>query len=174
VVTADFGLYLETSVSGTVTREVAGTPIAGCLRPFFDPRGAFVTSVGDERRRSLLDASLTPGTYYARTYNSLGYANEAYDDVPCRDCSATSGAPIQVATAASVTGIDFALKRNGTLSGNGDRRCDGAAPVRCDGRCLRRHRTLRGQRHDQRVRDLHDLEPAPPRTTRARRMHPAT
>jgi hypothetical protein len=53
-----------------------------------------------------------------RTWNTQGYVNELYDNVPCIQCGDLIGATPVVLAAASVrSGIDFDLDRGGRISG---------------------------------------------------------
>lgn len=63
-------------------------------------------------------AGLLPGTYYALTDNALGLEDQLYSSLNCEPfCNPTSGTPIEVAAAAEVTGIDFALQGAASLAG---------------------------------------------------------
>ncbi len=57
-----------------------------------------------------------PGTYFLRTRNDRGYADEVYQDIACASCDARAGAPVVVG-ASDVAGIDFSLAAGGVISG---------------------------------------------------------
>ncbi|MCI0619327.1 carboxypeptidase-like regulatory domain-containing protein, partial [bacterium] len=52
-----------------------------------------------------------------QTINRSGFINELYDNIPCFNCQSSSGTPIQVSRGDIVTGIDFELKKGGSISG---------------------------------------------------------
>jgi len=60
---------------------------------------------------------LPTGTYYVRTSNGAGYIDEVFDNVPCLDCPAGTGAPVAVAVGATATGIDFTVAHGGRIAG---------------------------------------------------------
>lgn len=57
------------------------------------------------------------GAYVARTTNSVGFVDEIYDNLRCAGCPVTSGRQFFVTTGNATTGIDFALSRGGSLTG---------------------------------------------------------
>jgi 5-hydroxyisourate hydrolase-like protein (transthyretin family) len=85
----------------------AGTWLAGGLT---DASGAYTTP-----------SPVPAGTYYARTWNLIGYIDEVYDDATCLEggssCLLTRGTPVRVTEGTTTTGIDFALNRGGRLTG---------------------------------------------------------
>ncbi len=115
----DFALAPGGRVGGTVTDAVTGMPLSGVQVGIFDWTGRSAASGTTNASGSFTtDKGLRSGTYYARTHNSLGYVDELYDDVPCTggSCTVTRGAPI-VVTAGETTGIAFALRPGGRISG---------------------------------------------------------
>ena len=115
----DFALERLGSISGRVTDDATGAPIAGfrVVAQAADGLNGDSTST-DEQGRYLLDR-LVPGTYFVRTDEFDDYQDELYDDIPCspRDCDASIGAPVTVSFATTTPGIDFALRRLGSIAG---------------------------------------------------------
>ena len=64
-------------------------------------------------------SSLAAGTYYPRTFHTLGYVDELYDNIQCTDgCSNfTSGTGVIVTAGQTTSGIDFGLAVGGTITG---------------------------------------------------------
>ena len=105
--------------SGTVTAGGAG--VGGLLVEIFDHNGEYVTTAvtsDTEAIGAYLSPELSPGTYFAKTWNQVGLINELYDDIPCWFwCEITAGTAIQVVAGANQPGIDFDLDTGGTFSG---------------------------------------------------------
>jgi len=115
----DFALLKGGSISGTVTEEGTGTLLENISVDVYNASGSWVANgtSGTDGIYSL-SQGLTTGLYYAKTYNSLHYINELYDDLPCvSSCTVTNGTPISVNTGSTTTGIDFALTPGGLISG---------------------------------------------------------
>ena len=114
----NFALSPGARVSGTITDAVTGAGVPGAGVTIYDSAGfsvagasanalgVFTTTVG-----------LTTGTYYARTFNQLGYVNKLYTTFPCLQCNVTTGNPIALTAGTTTTGIDFALTPGGRISG---------------------------------------------------------
>jgi 5-hydroxyisourate hydrolase-like protein (transthyretin family) len=114
----DFALAVGGRISGNVRDEATGLPVSSVSVQIYDASGSFATSGTTNAAGDYSAAGLPSGTYYARTTNGKGYVNEAWDNVPCPSCSATSGTPIIVTAGATRTGVDFALAVGGRISGN--------------------------------------------------------
>jgi hypothetical protein len=115
----DFALAPGGRIGATVTDAVTGLSVAGVGLLIFDWSGGSVTTgTTDASGVFVTGEGLRPGTYYARTYESRGYIDELYDDIPCTggSCTETHGAPI-VVRAGETTGIGFALRPGGRISG---------------------------------------------------------
>jgi ELWxxDGT repeat protein len=109
-------LYNRGTIKGRVTDFLTGQPVVN-LR---------VNLYGTEITDTTTDASgnyqmeVTPGTYYLYTEQRDPYLSELYDGVrarPCQSCDPATGAPVNVALDAVVTGIDFSLAGFGTITG---------------------------------------------------------
>ncbi len=116
----DFALRAGGRISGKVTDAATGAPVPGVSVEIHEAQGGHVTVVysgvaGDY----VSDLGLPAGNYYARTVYGSYYLDELYDDIPCASwtCTVTSGTPIPVAAGATTTGIDFALRAGGRISG---------------------------------------------------------
>lgn len=115
----DFALLKAGSISGTVTEDGTGTLLENIWVDVYNSSGSWVSNgATDVSGNYRLQAGLTTGLYYAKTYNSDHYINELYDDLPClSSCTVTNGTPISVTTGSTTTGIDFALTPGGLISG---------------------------------------------------------
>ncbi|MGB5162492.1 MAG: hypothetical protein WBP10_17220 [Thermoanaerobaculia bacterium] len=115
----DFALLKGGSISGTVTEDGTGALLENIWVDVYNSSGSWVSNgASDASGIYRLQAGLSTGNYYAKTYNSDHYINELYDDLPCvSSCTVTNGTPIGVTTGSTTTGIDFALTPGGLISG---------------------------------------------------------
>jgi hypothetical protein len=116
----DFALAKGGRFSGTVKDVATGLPLADMEVDVYNGAGSFVTDGYTDRSGAYTTTSALPsGTYRARTWNSAGYVDEAYDAIPCPggSCSTTSGTLISVTAGSTTPGIDFGLGRGGQISG---------------------------------------------------------
>lgn len=104
------------SISGRVTGPAA---VSGQVRVF--DAGGGTAAYAPIGAGGTWFAQLNTGTYYAKTFNTSGMIDEAWDDQPCpfsgypnprKDCAAS---PIVVT--GETTGIDFVLVAGGRVSG---------------------------------------------------------
>jgi Carboxypeptidase regulatory-like domain len=116
----DFGLARGGRISGTVTDAGTSLPLAGVLVYVYNSSGSQVTNGYTNSSGVYTSYSgLSSGTYYAVTWNSLGYVDELYNNISCPGgaCTVTSGTAISVTVGATTTGIDFSLAAGGRISG---------------------------------------------------------
>ncbi len=116
----NFALAAGGRISGTVTDVGTGLPLAGVAVQVFNAAGTWLTSVNTNSSGVYTtSAGLPSGTYYTRTFNSLGYIDELYNDISCPvgSCTVTGGTPIAVTAPSTTTGINFALALGGRISG---------------------------------------------------------
>ncbi len=106
-----------TGLAGSVTDVSTGGPLGNVQVELYGADATSVATATTTWAGQYRVEGLAAGTYYARTSNSLGYADEAYGDVLCLSCSPTSGQPITVSLGQTTEGIDFALAVGGTISG---------------------------------------------------------
>ena len=108
------------SITGTVTDAASGAPLSGVGIYVADSSGNYAGWATSNVSGVYSQTGLPPGTYYVRTYNSLGYIDELYDDHSCEpsDCYPyTAGTPV-VVTAGTVTpNINFVLVLGGSITG---------------------------------------------------------
>lgn len=114
----DFDLTPGGRISGTVGDAFSSAPLANALVQVFHPNG---TNLGNVRTDALghytTNVGLSTGNYYVRA-RTAGYMGEAYDNVPCAFCNPTSfGAAVPVTTGTTITDINFALDKGGSISG---------------------------------------------------------
>src|SRR5436190_22648074 len=63
-------------------------------------------------------SGLPAGTYFARTFNSLGFVDQLYNGITCISCfPVTTGTPISVTVGSTTGNINFALAVGGRISG---------------------------------------------------------
>ena len=108
------------AITGTVTEEGSGTPISGTYVEIYDTNGWYVTN-GTTNSSGVYssNAGLATGDYYLRTYDYSGHIDELYDDIQCVSwCTVTDGTPVSVTDGVTASGIDFALTKDGLISGN--------------------------------------------------------
>jgi hypothetical protein len=115
----NFALARGGRIGSTVTDAATGQPLEGVEVSIHDASGRRVTGGATDGSGAFASVdALLPGTYYARTSNTLGYGDELYDDIPCPGgaCSVTTGTPI-VVTAGAAASIAFALEAGGRIGG---------------------------------------------------------
>ncbi len=114
------------TVTGTVTNAATNAPLAGRFVTFCTGTAAgpscFTSSATDASGN--YTAPLAAGSYVAYTlgFNTLGFVNEIYDNIPCptvcvSQTAVATGTSIVVGAGAAVTGRNFALDPGGTVSG---------------------------------------------------------
>jgi hypothetical protein len=115
----DFALDPGATVSGTVRDALTSLPLAEVEIDLYSSTESYAGYAISAAGGTYSIGGLTAGTYYARTYNSVGYLDELYRERPCVVyCDVTNGDPIVVAPGATVTGIDFTLSQGGRISGH--------------------------------------------------------
>ena len=110
---AEFDLAQGFQIGGTVTASGGGA-LANVTVDIHDASGVLAASATTNASGVYETAAAVPaGTYFAKTGNAAGYANELYDDIDCAvGCVVTSGTPISTTTLASLGGVDFELASN--------------------------------------------------------------
>ncbi len=113
----DFTLDKLGAIAGTLTRVQGGSPIPYGEVEIWDSQGHFVTWTYVQASGQYSVGGLDPGTYFASTYTD-DYLDELYDNLPCdSSCTPTSGTPIAVTMNHTSSGINFALRKKGSISG---------------------------------------------------------
>jgi hypothetical protein len=117
----DFDLVRGGRISGTVKAAATGLPLADVEVDVYTSGGSYVTYGYTDTSGVYATASGLPsGTYRVRTWTGAsGYVDEAYNAIACPggNCSATSGALINVTVGSTTPGINFALERGGQITG---------------------------------------------------------
>jgi 5-hydroxyisourate hydrolase-like protein (transthyretin family) len=118
ITTANFALTPGGGiVAGNITDTNTGLPLANVFVNLFDSTGLYIAGAGsDASGNYIVAAGLPAGTYYARTFNSQGYADQLYSGSSCVSCDVRTGTPVSL-TAGSTTTINFVLSRGGQVSG---------------------------------------------------------
>lgn len=117
----DFALDRLGEIDGTVTDESTSSPIPSMELELFDSQGYFQGSAYTASDGTYRIQGVPTGTYFLRTfsyYGSSGFVDELWDDISCENgCSVTSGTPISVTLAATISGVDFTLVPRGRIAG---------------------------------------------------------
>ena len=115
----NFALQRGGIVTGHVTDAASGTAIANVGVDIYGADGTWWASGWTDASGAYAARGLPTGTYRARTYNSVGYLDELFDDVPCirGACSVAPGAPVSLVAGTTTEDIDFALDRGGEIRG---------------------------------------------------------
>ena len=107
----DFRLDKGGTISGRVTDDLTGEPLAFALVDVYDGVTIrFLQSAStDESGHYTTHAALPKGQYLV-VATAQGYRGELYDDIPCEaGCNGRLGTRVKVTPPAITTGIDFAL-----------------------------------------------------------------
>jgi hypothetical protein len=108
----DFRLQPGSRISGTVGLP-GGVLTTGLIRvDIYAADGTFVTfGQTDGNGRYTTRAGLRPGTYYARTVNTLGFGDVLFGGAVCSGaCTVTAGTPITVPQSGTVDNVSFVLR----------------------------------------------------------------
>ncbi|MBC7187185.1 MAG: carboxypeptidase regulatory-like domain-containing protein, partial [Calditrichaeota bacterium] len=110
----DFRLSAVSAIAGRVTDETGGVPIVGALvTAYQEGPGARCSSARTSEDGSYFIGNLQPGNYLVRAA-APDYLAEWYKEAECvRDAT-----PVAVAAADTVQGVDFTLKRGGSITGS--------------------------------------------------------
>ncbi|HEV8240606.1 MAG TPA: carboxypeptidase-like regulatory domain-containing protein [Thermoanaerobaculia bacterium] len=115
----DFFLDRFGVVAGTVTQVADGAPITYARVDILDAQGSQRSYGYTNAAGQYLAGGLNAGTYYATSQTWSGYLDELYDDVPCEpSCNVAGGTAFSVALDHTTGGIDFALRKLGSISGH--------------------------------------------------------
>ena len=117
--TAGINFALDTggAISGTITDANTVLPVAGMTIDIWDANGNHASAVATLADGTYMAEALPAETYFATTWNTLGYSGALYDGFHCNGCLATLGTPIVVTADATTSGIDFELTKGGFVSG---------------------------------------------------------
>jgi protocatechuate 3,4-dioxygenase beta subunit len=112
----DLQLDPTRSIRGKVIRESNGTGIAGVtvmVYESFSITSSFSTkNATTDSQGNYVISGLSPRKYFVRTSNSLGYADEYYDNT-----SDWGASPVVITSDADAENIDFSLVSGGSISG---------------------------------------------------------
>ena len=115
-----FALDPAGSITGTVTAAGSAAPLSGVTVYVYNASGSSVGSATTDASGVYTKGGLTTGTYFVKTWNTLGYIDEVYNNLPCNgeSCpSVTTGTGVSVTTGATTGGIDFGLVLGGSITG---------------------------------------------------------
>ena len=117
----DFLLEAGGSISGTVTDAATAALLEDVTITIYDSAGKFLRSTMSNFSGHYSADGLAAGNYFAVTSNTLNYADELYNNVPCAygmGCDVTTGTQIPVVLGSDTAGIDFALDAGGVITGS--------------------------------------------------------
>jgi hypothetical protein len=114
----DFALDRGGSLSGQITKAADGAGLGSVSVEVYTSTGTFVDSAFTPASGEYQIGGLIGGNYFVGTFNSLGYLDEAWNNVLCEPCNPwVVGAPVAVSLAADTPDIDLALGLGGTITG---------------------------------------------------------
>ncbi len=115
----DFALESLGRITGTIT-STTGQPLHFIqIRVRGAERAGLHSTAWTDENGEYSIGDLYAGSYLVTTLNNDGWADEAYDDLPCpyEDCDPRIGMPVPVTAGATTAGIDFALEVAGIVTG---------------------------------------------------------
>ena len=114
----NFALTAGGKISGTITDAATSRPIWDVLVQFYAPGGGLIGSVRTDFSGFYTSpVGLTTGRYYVRASNFDNYVHQVYANIECAACDVTTGIPVSVTAPSTTTGINFALRTGGRISG---------------------------------------------------------
>lgn len=115
----DLVLTNPATISGTVTRLPASTPMSGVTIQLLASTGAVALSATTNASGSYSFTGLPAGTYRLVTRDTPGVIDVAWPSAPCPSaCNGLNGNTITVTAGGSATGRNFALDPGGSISGS--------------------------------------------------------
>jgi hypothetical protein len=115
----DLVLTNPATISGTVTRLPAATPMSGVTIQLLASTGAVALTTSTNASGNYSFSSLPAGSYRLVTRNTPGVIDLAWPAAPCSAaCNGLNGTAIVVTAGGSATGRNFALDPGGSLSGS--------------------------------------------------------
>ncbi|MEM7582461.1 MAG: carboxypeptidase regulatory-like domain-containing protein, partial [Acidobacteriota bacterium] len=113
----DFALKPLGAIAGTVTDSQTDQPLPDIVVRAISQDGVFANSATTDAEGRFVIERLGPGDYRVTT-SSPEHLDERYDDIPCPESSCGEvGILVPVNLSATTEGIDFALDRLGSISG---------------------------------------------------------
>lgn len=113
----NFTLNAGGSVSGTV-RSGPSTPITGVTMQVYSATGVPVGQILSNASGNYEFNTLPAGNFFVRTQQSLGFADQLFNNLPCTGyCDITGGTPIPVAAGVGTGLVDFTLGGGVSISG---------------------------------------------------------
>ncbi|MCP3958891.1 MAG: hypothetical protein GY719_13650 [bacterium] len=118
----DFVLDRLGAISGTVTSSATGDPLPSIRIEIRRANGTFARSATTDGSGVYSVGGLDAGTYFVVAESFTDYRDELYMDLPCPGgapfgCNVSDGEGVPVSLNATVSGVDFALERLGTITG---------------------------------------------------------
>ena len=117
----NFGLVLLRSISGRVTKDSDGTGIQNVNIQVYDSSWNFSKSISTDSSGNYKVGCFPTGSYYVRTWNTLGYIDEYYNNVT----SQSAATLVNVTQESTTPNINFGLPLGGSISGRVTKDSDG-------------------------------------------------
>ena len=94
--TVNFALARGVTITGKITNASSSSPVASVRVYAYGSTGSSVTNLLTNACGIYNISGLVPGTYFARTSNTIRLIDELYDNIPCPGgaCTVTTGTPI--------------------------------------------------------------------------------
>jgi Carboxypeptidase regulatory-like domain len=117
----DFVLETGAAITGLVTSELTGLPIANNRVQLYNENGSSLSSLSTDATGVYTFENRNAGTYFVVARPGL-YQSELYDDIPCPGgppygCDVLSGTPVVAQIGLTTSGIDFELTKLGAVTG---------------------------------------------------------
>ena len=116
----DFALTKGGTIAGKVTDAGTSAGISSVTLSIFDSTGTLVTSASTNGAGTYTTTKGLPaGNYFVKSGNSQGYINQLYNGIACplNACTTISGTPIVVSSGGTVSNINLALQKGGSING---------------------------------------------------------
>jgi hypothetical protein len=114
----NFALTAGGRISGTVTDAATSAPVSNVPVQFFSSNGGLIgTAFTDFSGSYTSSVGLATGSYYVRASFFGNYVDQVYSNIDCAACDVTTGVPVSVTAGATTSGINFAFRTGGKISG---------------------------------------------------------
>ncbi len=117
----DFALAPGGNIEGTVTDAGSSAALANVSVFAYNASGTMLRGAVTNASGVYTIANLPAGTYYLKTYNTQGYVDELYDNIPCPlgICpNPATGTGVSVTAGSTHSGVNFGVTPGGTISGS--------------------------------------------------------
>lgn len=116
----NFSLTKGGTITGKVTDANTSAGLSSVTMSIFNSTGTLVTSASTNGAGTYTTTKGLPaGNYFVKSGNSQGYINQIYNGIQCPSnaCAPTGGTPIVVTSGSTVSNINLALQKGGSIIG---------------------------------------------------------